>query len=340
MRALQLVDAGKLELREVPVPRPGPGEVLVKVAGAGLCHSDLHLVHAGVKPPVPFTIGHETSGWVESTGPGVDGLEPGLPVIVHGAWGCGHCWFCAIGHEQQCPAAAASGAPGSGLFRDGGLAEYLLVPAARHLVPLGDLDPCLAAPLDDAALTPYHVIKTGLADLVPGETAVVIGVGGLGHAAIQLLRTLTAVKVVAVDVSAEKRALAISLGADEALEGDAGAVREAVGGHGAVLVLDCVGVDATLALSAAVVRRMGRIVIIGVGGGSIDLSFLSLPYEASIANTFWGTVAELREVVALAASGRIALHTERIKLDEALEAYEQIDRGTFGSGRAVAAPGD
>ena len=146
------------ELREVDVPDPGPGQVLLKVAAAGACHSDLHLMHdfePGLLPyGLPFTIGHENAGWVESVGAGVTGLDVGEAVAVYGPWGCGRCSRCQQGNENYCEHQVEIGAAGGGLGRDGGMAPYMLIDAARHLVPLGDLDPVQAAPLTDAGLTP------------------------------------------------------------------------------------------------------------------------------------------------------------------------------------------
>ena len=338
MRALQL-SADGAALTDVDVPDPGPGEVLVKVAGAGLCHSDLHLMHVAAMVEQPFTLGHETGGWVEAVGPGTETPEVGEAVLVHGAWGCGRCARCRAGEDNLCPRSGAR--IGSGLFRDGGLAEYLLVPDARHLLPLGDLDPRDAAPLDDAALTPYHAIKSALPLLAPGTTAVVIGVGGLGHMAVQLLRALTAARVVAVDVDEAKLALARDRGADLALapaDDAAARIGDVAGELGPALVLDCVGSDDTLALAAAVVSNRSRIVVVGVAGGTLPFSFLALPYECSIGTTFWGTIAELAEVVALVRAGRITVDLERIDLEDALDAYRELEAGTFGTGRAVALP--
>jgi propanol-preferring alcohol dehydrogenase len=339
MRALQL-SADGAALTDVPVPDPGPGEVLVKVGGAGLCHSDLHLMHVAAMVEEPFTLGHETAGWVEAVGPGTsDAPEVGEAVLVHGAWGCGRCARCRAGEDNLCPRSGAR--TGSGLFRDGGLAEHLLVPAARHLLPLGDLDPRDAAPLDDAALTPYHAIKVSLPTLVPGATAVVIGIGGLGHMAVQLLRVLTPVTVVAVDVDEAKLALAREHGADLAVAPDDGAaerIRETAGELGPALVLDCVGSDETLALAASLVSNRGRVVVIGVAGGTLPFSFFTLPHECSVGTTFWGTIAELAEVVALARSGRITVDIERLPLEGALDAYQRLEAGAFGTGRAVALP--
>ena len=205
MQAFQLVAPQQPpELRVVPVPEPGPGQVLVKVGGAGACHSDLHLMEAPAERlgRVPFTLGHENAGWVEKLGPGATGFAPGDPVLVYGPWGCGTCANCRLGMENYCE---ATGGLGGGLAgNDGGMAPYLLVPATRFLIPLGSLDPREAAPLTDAALTSYHAVKRSLHLLGPGSTAVVIGAGGLGQMAIQILRALSSsTTVVAVDTAAD-----------------------------------------------------------------------------------------------------------------------------------------
>src|SRR5580692_1664107 len=258
MRAFQLVGWQKPpELREISVPEPGPGQVLLKIGGAGACHSDLHLMEApaGSKAfPFPFTLGHENAGWIEKLGPGTTGFAPDDPVIVYGPWGCGLCMNCRVGKENYCqkPGNIKAG----GLGSDGGMAPYLLVPATRFLIPLGTLDPREAAPLSDAALTSYHAVKRSLHVLGAGSTAVVIGAGGLGQMAIQVLRALSgATTVIAVDTSAEKLAIAKRMGADEVLVSGDEAVRrikDITRGLGAELVLDLVGVKPTLTLAAQV----------------------------------------------------------------------------------------
>ena len=175
MRALRLKSwKSDAELTEVPTPEPGPGEVLVQVGAAGACHSDLHLMHEfepGTLPwSPPFTLGHENAGWVHALGDGVTGLDVGQPVAVVGAWGCGRCARCLAGLETYCedPASAPVPGGGGGLGLDGGMADYLLVPAARHLVPLPDgLTPVQAAPLTDAGLTPYHAVRRSLGEARP-----------------------------------------------------------------------------------------------------------------------------------------------------------------------------
>ena len=173
MRALQLTAwQHDPELRDVAEPEPGPGEVVVRIGGAGVCHSDLHLLYEF--PPEllpyrpPFTLGHENAGWVEALGAGVTGLEVGEPVAVYGAWGCGHCVRCRQGMENYCVNQAQLACAGGGLGCDGGMAPLMLVPSARLVVPLGDLDPTQAAPLTDAGLTPYHAIRRSLPKLLPG----------------------------------------------------------------------------------------------------------------------------------------------------------------------------
>jgi alcohol dehydrogenase, propanol-preferring len=344
MQAYQLVEWQQPPvLRDVPVPEPGPGEVLVKVGGAGACHSDLHVMEwpEGFLPyELPFTLGHENAGWIEALGPGVKGWEIGEAVAVYGPWGCGRCQPCRMSLETLCERSSQLGAAGGGLGRDGGMAEYMLVPDSRLLVPLGDLDPRDAAPLSDAALTPYHAIKLALDRLVPGASAVVIGVGGLGHMAVQILRALSPVRVIATDVDAAKLSLALEVGADHAVSaGDAAAaeIRELTGGRGAALVLDCVGSNSTLALDAQVVAKGGAVMAIGVAGGMLEYRFNTLPSDASLTHPYWGSIIELAEVLELANSGQITAHAEHFPLERVADAYALLHDGAL-SGRAVITP--
>src|SRR5204863_1456689 len=167
---------------------------------------------------LPFTLGHETAGVVAQLGRGVTGLAEGEAVLVYGPWGCGACIQCVRGAENLCPHRFERPGTGCGLGYDGGLADYVVVPSPRLLVPLGELDPVAAAPLTDAALTPYHALKPELPRLVHGSSAVVIGVGGLGSIAVQLLRALSPARVLALDLREASRALALRLGADAALD--------------------------------------------------------------------------------------------------------------------------
>ena len=332
------------EFVDVPVPEPGPGEVLIKVAGAGLCHSDLHLMEwpAGTVPfDPPFTLGHENAGWVERLGEGVSGFEPGEPVAVYGPWGCGHCRACRLSREDYCENQLEIGKFGGGLGRDGGMAEYMLVPSSRLLIRLGEgLDPRDAAPLSDAALTPYHAIKRSLHRLVPGSTAVVIGVGGLGQMAVQIVKALSAARIVAIDTSGEKLEAASAFGADHTLlseEATPEAVRTLTGGRGAELVLDVVGAESTLALAAQLLSFEGDLTLLGLAGGTFEYGAMALPWGSRIATTYWGTAVELMEVLDLARDGRIEIRTERVSLEEVPDAYERLREGRI-EGRAVACP--
>ncbi len=331
------------QMREVGVPEPGPGQVLIKVGGAGACHSDLHLMEwpeGTMAFDPPFTLGHENAGWVEALGAGVEGLEPGEAVAVYGPWGCGRCRACRLSAENYCERQAEIGAFGGGLGLDGGMAEYMLVPHSRLLLPLGELDPRDVAPLSDAALTPYHAIKRSLGLLVPGSTAVVIGVGGLGHMGVQILRALSPARIVAVDVSAEKLRLAREVGADAALaagEDAAGEIRELTGGRGAELVLDMVGADDSIALGAAVAAFQSHVTVVGLAGGSLPFSFGALPFEAQLTIPYWGSAVELGEVLDLARAGKIRAHVERFPLERVADAYDRMREGSL-DGRAVICP--
>ena len=344
MRAVRLLQLQhEPELVEIPTPQPGPGEVLIEVEAAGLCHSDLHLMEW---PPevvpyrLPFTLGHETAGTVRALGPGARGVEEGERVVVYSRWGCGQCWSCRQGLENAClDSLSAARGHGAGVGVDGGLAEYMLA-APRHLVPIGDLDPVLAAPLSDAALTPYHVLKRAAAQLRPDATVMVIGVGGLGHMAVQLLRALTAVRIVALDVRPDALELARAAGAHVVLPADgttAAQMRTELGGPGAGLVMDFVASDATLTLAAGVVAVGGEVAYIGRGGGTLPVAPGRLPFECSVSLPSWGTQAELVEVVALARRGAIRTEAHRLALEDAVEGYRRLRRGEI-QGRAVVTP--
>lgn len=332
-------------LKEVDKPTPGPGEVLLKVAGAGACHSDVAIFHEfdeGLNPQMDpeFILGHENSGWIEELGPGVQGFEIGSAHLVYGPVGCGHCRACTRGQDTYCENAAEMPYAGIGLGRDGGMAEYLVVPA-RNLVPLGDADPIDAAPLADAALTPYHAIKLALPKLNGGgKSVLVIGLGGLGMIGVQILKALTGATIIATDMKEEAMAEAEKLGAVTVPggEGQVERIREATGGKGADVVLDFVGVGATVKTAMQSVARQGRVSIVGIGNLSpYEWAFLTTPYEAELVNTYWGTVEELHEVVDMYKAGQIVPQVTRYSLDDALEAYQALVDGKI-AGRAVIVP--
>lgn len=344
MKAVQYRSVGAApEVVTVARPEPGPGQVLLKVTAAGVCHSDIALMSRPAEAlafPLPLTLGHEGAGTVAALGDGVTGFEVGESVAVYGPWGCGNCLMCAQGKENLCLRAAELGIRPPGLGAPGAIAEYLLVDDARHLVPLGDLDPVTAVPLTDAGLTPYHAIKTSQPKLTPGSTAVVIGTGGLGHVAIQLLRALTPARVIALDVSEDKLALAREVGAHETVLSDqhaASTVRELTGGLGAQAVFDFVGAPPTVTTATACAAVEADVTIVGIGGGAAPVGFGTTPYDAAVRAPYWGSRAELIEVLDLARSGAVDVHVETYSLDEAPQAYERLHQGLV-KGRAVILP--
>jgi propanol-preferring alcohol dehydrogenase len=321
MRALQVVEAGEMPvITEVPIPEPGPGQVRLRVAGSGLCHSDLSVIHA--RPsyfPLPLTLGHEPTGWIDAVGTGVSGLHEGDAHAVYFPWGCGHCARCAHGHENICEEQRV--APGAGY--DGGMADYILVDNPRHLVALGSLDPVTTAPLMCAGLTTYHAINDATLRL-----------------AIQILRAMTPARIIAIDNNPDKLEHARELGAHEiVLAGPEAAerVKSITGGLGAALVLDMVGNDATLALGAKILARRGELKIIGVAGGTLQVRFHEMARDSSVTVPYAGTLDELYEVLELARSGLIKPDVEKVSFENVLDAYRRLDSGKL-RGRAVLVP--
>ncbi|MEU6558778.1 NAD(P)-dependent alcohol dehydrogenase [Nocardia nova] len=346
MKALQYVTVGEEpEVREIPTPEPGPGQVLLKVTAAGVCHSDDFVMSMPLESfgfELPLTLGHEGAGTVAAVGDGVRGLEVGTSTVVYGPWGCGNCWFCAQEMENYCSRAAELGIFPPGLGAPGAIAEYLIVDSPRHLVPIGDLDPVATVPLTDAGLTPYHAIKRSLGKLRAGSWAVVIGTGGLGHVAIQLLRHLSPARVVALDVNDDKLAFAKSVGAHEAVLSNADAatnVRKITGPGGASLVLDFVGYQPTVDTAMAVAGVDSDVTIVGLGDGksAARVGFGVSPYEAAVTSPYWGTRAELIELIDLAHEGVLDVAVERFSLADGPEAYRRLAAGTL-RGRAVIVP--
>src|ERR1044071_7452618 len=331
------------EFQEVPAPHAGPGQVVVRVAASGLCHTDFIVIgrdreHWENEQP-PFTLGHEVAGWIEEVGTGVTRFRTGDAVAVNPSWAsCGRCHMCRSGEENHCLYQKGIRAPGVGY--NGGHAPYILVPEARFLIPIGDLDPVLAAPLTDAGITTYSAIKLALPGIWPGSTAVVIGVGGLGLYAVQFLRLLTGARVVAVDSTDARLKLAREFGADDVVPSGPDAaeeIRELSGGIGASFVLDCAGVDATLATAVATLSWRGRLTMVGAGGGSIPFDFFKVPPGAQLATSLNGGSIALMEVVQMAALGRLKVLVDRYPLSEANQAYDDFEHGRL-VGRAVLIP--
>jgi propanol-preferring alcohol dehydrogenase len=337
MRAARLHEGEReLRLENVPVRQPRGDQVLVRVVGAGVCHSDLHVLDGLFDDFVrlPVTMGHEIAGRVEAIGPEARDLEVGEPVVVMVGWGCGHCDLCVSGHEQICPRGDEAGAT-----VDGGFAEFVLVPHRRHVVPLGSLEPLEATPLGCAAVSAYAAIKRVRPRLNGGSTLVVIGAGGLGQYAIQLARALTGATVVAVDLLDARLARAREQGADHAVLAGSQAAEEIValaGGRGADAVLDFVGTDDSLALAGGVVGPRGVVALLGLAGGTIPFGFYSLAPEASLTTVVAGTIQDLHEVVGLAQVGRLSAQIETYPLERIGQALADL-RGGRVAGRAVVA---
>lgn len=341
MDAFRLLAPHRAQLCSLPKPEPGPGDVLVRVGAAGACHSDLHVLDAddALGMPVPVTLGHEIAGWIAAVGPGVDPGLRGEAIAVYGIVGCGTCVSCLAGRDNECRRTAPGGI---GLSRDGGMAEYVVVPA-RQIVPIGDLDVVQAAPLTDAGLTPYHAIAGVRSFLRPTSTCTVIGVGGLGHLAIQILLASAPSRLIAVDTRERALALARQLGVADAVAFGPDAatrIRERVGPapDGVDVVLDFVGSTETLQLARSIVATGGCISIVGLAGGTLGVAFGALPFEVRVTMPFWGTRAELCEVIALARAGKIRAHVNRFPLRDASLAYERLRAGDL-DGRAVVIPG-
>ena len=331
MKALRLMKwKSEAEIVEVPKPTPGPGQLVIKIGGAGACHLDLDLMKDcgdGQLSPnrwnPPFTLGHENAGWIDSIGAGVSRFREGDPVAVYGAWDC------------------EGGEGGGGLGLDGGMAEYMLVPSERLLLDLPEgLKPIDAAPLTDAALTPYHAIRRSWTKLTPDAFIVIIGIGGLGHMAVQIAKATTAATIIAIDSKTEALELATSLGTKYTFKvGDEiqSKVKDLTGGHGAEVVLDFVGSEQTMALGASLCRVSGDFTIVGIAGGVLPFSFFSIPYETSLQTTYWGSRVELAEVLDLAAHHLITPKISKFNLEDAPQVYLDLAAGKI-EGRAVIVP--
>lgn len=345
MKAVQYrTFGGAPEVVEIDKPVPGPGEVLLKMTAAGLCHSDVFVMSIPEDQyflgHLPLTLGHEGVGTVAELGAGVTNVKVGQSVAVYGPWGCGVCHQCAQGHENYCQRAAELNILAPGLGAPGAMAEYMIVDSARHLVDIGQLDPAIAAPLTDAALTPYHAIKSSVPKLGAGTTSVVLGAGGLGHLGIQILRELSGSRIIALDVDEAKLQLAKESGADVTLLSTdpdvVSKVRELTGGRMAEGVFDFAGFQESLDVARQLVGVGGdfKIVGLGMGGATIPVGFFATPYEAHISTTYWGYREELMEVIDMAKVGRLNVHVERFSIDQAPEAYERLHKGTL-KGRGV-----
>jgi propanol-preferring alcohol dehydrogenase len=344
MQAYRILDwAEPPQMVEVDVPQPGTGEVLIKVAGNGLCHSDIGMMQLPKQMGemlgwrVPFTLGHEVGGWVERCGAGAQNFNQGDAVVVLSVQSDGTCSYCQRGMDNAC----IEGAAGRGYGRDGGLAHYV-VAQARELIKLKTLDPAHAGPLTDAGSTSYHAVKRVLPKLVPGSTAVVIGAGGLGSFAVQFLRVLSAARIIVVDNNEQRLAFARELGAHETVVGvnsdTVDALHQYTDGEGAMAVLDFVGIDASVEAGLSALRRTGSYALIGAGMGKSNRPwFNALPRDGEVFTFQGGSSSDTREVIALAEAGLIRNEVEVFPFSKVGEAYQKLDKGLL-RGRAVVTP--
>ncbi len=335
MLALRLTHAG-LELDDIPEPEPGDGEVLVAVKAAGLCHSDLVVASRPVADlgfELPTVLGHELAGTVVATGRRVAEWREGDAVVGYGPRGCGTCSRCAVGADNYCRSRSRRSRP-TGLGSPGALAELVVVPASS-LVGAEGVEPTQAAALTDAGLTALHAVRRAR-----GSTEslhVVIGVGGLGHLAVQLLASIG--PVLAVDLHDEKLKLARQLGATSAVRPDEAvqAVADLGRGRGADAVLDFVSSDQSLPLAASLLAVDGVLSIVGVGAARLPVGMHAVPLGTRVDTPFWGTRPELVEVLDLHRRGQLVVEVEEHPLTEVLSAYARLDQGLV-RGRAVVRP--
>jgi len=342
MKAVRLHDYHKPPVVE-DVPEPtlsGPLDVIVKIGGAGVCRTDLHIIEGqwadAMGPHLPYTIGHENAGWVHSVGEGVTNVAPGDTVILHPQPSCGLCLACRAGRDMQCEDAFFPGLSDN----DGGMAEYLRT-TARACVKLNpDTNPADVAALADAGITAYHAVRKAVPLLYPGTAAVVQGAGGLGHIGIQTLSALTATKIIVVDRSPEALALAKQIGADETVLADGShidAVKELTGGNGANVVFDFVAEQGAELDAWQMTAPAGSQFVIGYGGEFRAPTLDFVGGEKNVIGNIVGTYNDLAELMVLAQAGKVTLHTRQYPLDAAVEALDDLDHGRV-RGRAILVP--
>ncbi len=326
---------------EVPEPEvTGPFDVLVKVGGAGVCRTDLHIIlgqwDAAMSPTLPYTLGHENAGWVEEVGSAVTNVAVGDTVILHPTPTCGLCRACRAGQDMHCSNSSFPGLDGTA----GGMAEYLLT-SARACVKLdSSTRPQDVAALADAGITAYHAVRKALPLLYPGTTAVVIGAGGLGHIGIQCLAALSATNIIVVDRNPDALKLAAELGAGQTVVADGSqvdTVKDLTNGEGADVVLDFVAEEGAENEGFAMTRPGGSYYVIGYGGTLVVPTLDVISTERNIVGNIVGTYNELAELMVLAQAGKVTLHTKAYPLDAAADALRDLDQGLV-RGRAILVP--
>lgn len=333
------------ELVEIEVPEPGPGQVRIKVAGNGLCQSDLHMpeLPAAMEQfmgwQMPFTLGHEVGGWIDKLGNGVTGHKEGEAVALVSTRSCGGCLECDAGFDNACDMNQV----GRGYGMNGGIADYVLLESTRPLIPIAKLDPKLAGPLTDAGTTSYHGVRRVQDKLGPGRTALVIGAGGLGSFAVQYIKILTKARLIVADISPDPLARAKEMGADEVLDSRREDLNEEImkltEGRGCDAVLDFVGNDATIATSIAVLAKLSTYAVIGAAQGKLELPIMSAiaSKNASIISFIGGTDADTRAAVSLGDQGILRNDVELFDITDAGKAFDRLAAGEM-VGRGIIVP--
>ncbi|WP_407636698.1 NAD(P)-dependent alcohol dehydrogenase [Aeropyrum pernix] len=344
LKAARLHEYNKpLRIEDVDYPRlEGRFDVIVRIAGAGVCHTDLHLVqgmwHELLQPKLPYTLGHENVGYIEEVAEGVEGLEKGDPVILHPAVTDGTCLACRAGEDMHC-----ENLEFPGLNIDGGFAEFMRT-SHRSVIKLPkDISReklVEMAPLADAGITAYRAVKKAARTLYPGAYVAIVGVGGLGHIAVQLLKVMTPATVIALDVKEEKLKLAERLGADHVVDARRDPVKqvmELTRGRGVNVAMDFVGSQATVDYTPYLLGRMGRLIIVGYGGELRFPTIRVISSEVSFEGSLVGNYVELHELVTLALQGKVRVEVDIHKLDEINDVLERLEKGEV-LGRAVLIP--
>jgi len=332
MKAVRLIEIGKpLEMQEVAVPEAGPGQVLVRVKAAGICHSDVHY-RAGKSPvgPLPQTLGHEVAGVVEKVGPGVTGLAAGERVALHYLLTCGECHYCRSGHEQFCGQGKMLGK-----HCDGGFAEFVAVPARNAVRLPEEVAFEHGAALMCSSSTSFHALRKGR--LAAGETVAVFGAGGLGMSAIQLARIMGAVAVYAVDINRDKLDLAERFGAvavDASQADPVAEIRRLTGGRGVDVAVEVIGLKLTMEQAVRSLAVLGRAVLAGISDKPfvVDSYTDLLGREAEVIGVSDHHLWELETLVEWVRQGRLDLSyvvTRQIPLDaaavnETMDALEEF----------------
>ncbi len=338
MRAVQVIGYHQnLEMAEVPIPTPtGPFDVVVKIGGAGVCRTDLHILEGQwaekSQVQLPYTIGHENAGWVQAVGSAVTNVAEGDKVIVHPLITCGLCRACRSGDDVHCEANQFPG-----IDTNGGYAEYLKT-SARSVVTIDDaLEPSDVAALADAGLTAYRAAAKAAKRLTPRDRCVVIGAGGLGHIGIQVLKALSPAELIVVDRNPEALKLAEAIGADHGIVADGTQVEQVLdltGGSGAETVVDFVGEGGATSEGIAMLRRAGDYHVVGYGE-NIDVPTIDIvSTEINFIGNLVGSYNDLAELMTLTAQGRVTLHTSAYPLAAVNDAMADLDQGRL-QGRGI-----